>query len=319
MKIYTIIASLLFSSIASAGLSGFSSDVTPNVSRVISGAQFEDSVGTQGAFMAPDACPNISGYQATLPGGYALVDGSCVAPCVAPASTTSLVNELCPSGSGSIQKLVETSYSCLTPHGTATPSSTVIQQNGSCLMNAMALEMPIDSYKSGTGFTVGSIHNIIEVVIRNETGFSLNSVSIKSCLTFDRDNYASQSMRFRSEGTGGGGFIFSNGRYIPVSTKVLRWYISGRQIIPFNYGCTETPVSISIPQNAVFGASVLASSNGGFWGTPGDLKNLSYYSEQVISQLPVTYITPRGQYFIVKFTNGKQVRFENNQTFYENQ
>lgn len=105
----------------------------PSVQTVVGGAEFDDSVGEAGAFMTPDVCSNIWGYQGTAPSGYAVVDGECVAPCQAPDSVSSNVAEVCPLGmSGNAIRSSRTDYSCPTTYGPPASSTTTALDTTGC-------------------------------------------------------------------------------------------------------------------------------------------------------------------------------------------
>lgn len=102
----------------------------------VMGAQFDDSVGTQGAFMAPDACPNLDGYQPSIPGGYVVINGSCEAPCVVPMTTTSTTSSNCPVGqTGVVYTTTEKSYSCPSAYGAPLMTSSVLNTSNTCIVN----------------------------------------------------------------------------------------------------------------------------------------------------------------------------------------
>lgn len=106
------------------------------VSRSVSSAQFDDSVGVQGAFMAPDACPNLNGYQERVPDGYWLSEGQCVNTCVAPAASTQVVEESCPVGNtGRMFATVRTTYSCPSSTGQPVASSAIVAVNHNCAVS----------------------------------------------------------------------------------------------------------------------------------------------------------------------------------------
>lgn len=102
----------------------------------VMGAQFDDSVGTQGAFMAPDACPNLDGYQPSVPGGYVVINGSCEVPCVVPMTTSSVTSSSCPVGqTGVVYTTTQTSYTCPSAYGSPLSSNSVIDSSNTCVVN----------------------------------------------------------------------------------------------------------------------------------------------------------------------------------------
>lgn len=94
--------------------------------------QFDDSVGQVGPFMAPDACNNIVGYQAAPPTGYGAVNGSCLAPCSAPADTFVDQDVSCPSGSGQRRLRTTTTYQCLDAYAPPASASSTVEILNTC-------------------------------------------------------------------------------------------------------------------------------------------------------------------------------------------
>lgn len=106
-----------------------------SASESISNSVFIDSTGVHGAFLSPDACTNLPGYQASVPNGYTESGRVCTTGCVAPATTTVLRNESCPVGhTGARTILATTTHSCPDPFGTPV-SNTVDSINAdSCVL-----------------------------------------------------------------------------------------------------------------------------------------------------------------------------------------
>lgn len=100
----------------------------------VSGAQFEDSVWRPPEFMAPDACSNMIGYQASPPAGFVRkADGSCVTTCTAPDPTSAVRAASCPAGhTGSQTILTTTTYSCPDPYGAPVSSSVDAVASSTC-------------------------------------------------------------------------------------------------------------------------------------------------------------------------------------------
>lgn len=175
---------------------------------------------------------------------------------------------------------------------------------------------------NGSGRTA-YINNMYEITLRNKTGEDLQATSIISCITHASSvGSIPHTMHYIS--TEYGGTVFSgSSSYVRVGgTTIYNNYkpVPGhRQTYSVEYGCRFVDVSFRVLNDGVLKVADIDGNATGYLTDPNHFRRLAHATSLNILELPHTTITARGQYFIVRFSNGKQVRFENNTSFYEDQ
>lgn len=285
-------------------------------SHVAFGQEFDDSVGDTGPFMSPDACPNLFGYQGSVPDGYQKVGGDCIAlPPPVPASA-------------------------LIPVTTSVFTDTQFRQGGAYRL-------------FGGGRFFSGVTSGYEISIINETGEAIDVVAAANCMSLGSSDsplyglgpssstlprYSSLIGHESFSAAMGHLFVgsYQAGRKFEINhSAVMSRYRAGRGFATIRTGCTYVPVNFRVLPGQDISASYDNQghllSGGEFFASTGrqvsyhgapvsqeDQTHMNFngaFSKQRVSGLPSSSQFSGVQTVAFRLSNGQRILWSGNRIF----